>query len=272
MGVGGAFEGAGDVGGDPAAVEVAGLGDDAFAVDGALVDAVGIEGDVVAKVGVGGEGLDVAPGGVHADGALRVGERDEGIEGEVDGPVGGEALELAEGGGVGGGLEEVHGDVGVGDVVDGWVTGLEDAYGACSLGEQDAAVDDADVVVDELEAGWARVVPYGFSGRRANGCSHGRLGWNGSDCATACATPSNARPFVIEIRGLLRVDEGFANGYSENIRWDGGQGESSPEGGWTGNPAHLQLGEERVDFPPWKGQEQAKTLDFLDITRSFRDA
>ena len=51
---GGAFEGAGDVGRDPAAVKVAGLGDDAFAVDGALVDAVGVEGDVVAQVGVGG--------------------------------------------------------------------------------------------------------------------------------------------------------------------------------------------------------------------------
>ena len=67
LGAGGAFEGAGDSGGDPAAVEVARLRDDAFAVDGAFVDAIGIEGDVVAEVCVSGGGLDVAPGGVEAD-------------------------------------------------------------------------------------------------------------------------------------------------------------------------------------------------------------
>ena len=163
LGAGGAFEGAGDVGGDPASIEVAGLGDDTFAVEGALVDAVGVEGDVVAQFGVGGEGLDVAPGGVEADGAGRLGEVEEGIEGEIDGPVGGEALELAQGCGKGRGLEEVHGDVGVGNVIDGGVAGLEDAEGAGGFGEEDAAVDDADVVVDEFETGRARVVPYGLS-------------------------------------------------------------------------------------------------------------
>jgi len=162
--VGGAFEGPGDVGGDPAAVEVAGLGDDAFAIEGALVDAVCVEGDVVAQVGVGGGGLDVAPGGVEADGTGRFGEIEKGIEGQVDGPVGSKALELAQGGGARRRLEEVHGDVGVGNVINGRVAGLEDTKGARSFGEEDAAVDDADVVVDEFEAGWARVVPYGLSG------------------------------------------------------------------------------------------------------------
>jgi len=126
FGAGWAFEGAGDVGGDPAAVEVAGLGGDAFAVDGAFVDAVGVEGDVVAQVRIGGEGLDVAPGGVEADGAGRFREIEKGIEGEIDGPVGGEALELAHGFGARRGLEEVHGDVGMGNVIDGGVAGLED--------------------------------------------------------------------------------------------------------------------------------------------------
>ena len=129
------------------------MGDDALAVNRALVDAVGVEGYVVAQVGVGGEGLDVAPGSVEADGAGRSGEIEKGIEGEVDGPVGGEALELAHGFGASRGLEEVHGDVGVGNVIDGRVAGFEDAEGARCLGEKDATVDDADVVVDQLERG-----------------------------------------------------------------------------------------------------------------------
>ena len=160
----GAFEGAGDVGGDPATVEVAGLGDDTFTVEGALVDAIGVEGDVVAQVGVGGGRLDVAPGGVEADGAGRTGEIEQRVEGEIDGPVGGEALELAQGFGARRGLEEVHGDVGVGNVIDGRVAGLEDTEGARGFGEEDAAVNDADVVVDEFEAGWTRIVPYGLMG------------------------------------------------------------------------------------------------------------
>ena len=140
------------------------MGDDTFAVNGAFVDAIGVEGDVVAQVGVGGGGLDVAPGGVEAYGTGRFRQIEEGIEGEIDGPVGGEAFELAHGGRARRGLEEVHGDIGVGNVIDGRVAGLENTQGARSFGEEDAAVDDADVVVDEFEARWARVVPYGLSG------------------------------------------------------------------------------------------------------------
>ena len=44
----GGLEGACDVGGDPAAVVVARLGEDALAVEGAFVDTAGVEGDVVA--------------------------------------------------------------------------------------------------------------------------------------------------------------------------------------------------------------------------------
>jgi len=163
LGAGGAFEGAGDVGGDPAAVEVSGLGDNSLTVNGALVDAAGVERDVVAEVGVGRSGLSVAPGGVDADCGGVVGEVEEGIEGEVDGPVVGEAFELAQAGGAGGGLEEVHGDVGVREVVDGRVTGFEDAECARGFGDEDAAVNDADVMVRKLEAWRARVVPYGLS-------------------------------------------------------------------------------------------------------------
>jgi hypothetical protein len=42
----------------------------------------------------------------------------------------------------------MHGDVGVRDVVDGRVAGFEDAEGARGFGEEDAAVEDAEVVVD----------------------------------------------------------------------------------------------------------------------------
>jgi hypothetical protein len=174
-GAGRTFEGAGDIGGDPAAVEVSGLGDDAFAVYGAFVDAVGVEGDVVAEFGEIRGGLCVAPGRVGADGVGVGGEVEKGIEGEVDGVVGGEAFELAKAAAVRGGLEEVHGDVGVRNVVDGRVAGLEYAEGARGFGEEDAAVNDADVVVDELEARWARVVPYGFGGGRGGWGGHGVL-------------------------------------------------------------------------------------------------
>ena len=68
----------------------------------------------------------------------------------------------------------MHGNVRVGDVVDGWVAGFEDAEGARGFGEQDAAVDDADVVVHELDAGRARVVPYRLGEGRVDGSSHGR--------------------------------------------------------------------------------------------------
>jgi hypothetical protein len=64
-----------------------------------------------------------------------------------------------------GGFEEVHGDVAGRDVEDGRVAGFEDAEGADGFDEEDAAVEDADVAVAGLEAGRARVVPYGFVGR-----------------------------------------------------------------------------------------------------------
>ena len=98
----------------------------------------------------------------------------KGIEGEIDGPVGGEAFELAQGGGPRRGLEEMHGDVGVGNVINGRMAFLENAEGTRSFGEKDAAVDDADVVVNQLEAGWARIFPCGLGERRGDGCSHGR--------------------------------------------------------------------------------------------------
>lgn len=159
---GGAFEGAGDVGGDPAAIEVAGLRDDAFAVDGAFVDAIGVEGYVVAEFGVGGRRLNVAPGGVGADGAWRAGEIEERVKGEVDVPISGEAFEFAQAAMARGRLEEMHGDVGVGDVVDGRVAGLENAEGARGFGEEDAAMNDANVVVNEFKARRAGIVPHGF--------------------------------------------------------------------------------------------------------------
>ena len=59
-----AFEGAFDVRGNPATVEVAGLGLDAFAIHGAFVDEVGVEGEVVAERSVRGGGVGVGPGGI----------------------------------------------------------------------------------------------------------------------------------------------------------------------------------------------------------------
>jgi len=59
-----AFERAFDVRGDPATVEVARLGLDAFAIHGAFLDAVGVESEVVAERSVRGGGVGVGPGGI----------------------------------------------------------------------------------------------------------------------------------------------------------------------------------------------------------------
>ncbi len=152
-GSGWAFEGAAEVGGDPAAVEVTGLGDDEFVVDEALVDVIGVEGEVVGEGGEGGAGAGVGPGGVVGDGLA-----------DVDGPVGGEAFELTEAGAARGELEVLHADVGLRDVVDGRVGGFEDTEGAGGVGEGDAAVEDADAGGGGFEARWAGVVPDGFDG------------------------------------------------------------------------------------------------------------
>lgn len=154
MGAGRALEGAGDAGGDPAAVEVAGLGEDALAIDGALVDAGGVEGEVVAQGGVGRGGMGVAPGGVGVEVGV-----------QVEGPIGGEALELAEAAAAGGGEEVVESDVGGWDVEDGRVAGLEEAEGARGVGEKQAVVEDAEVAGGGFEARGTRVVPDGFEGR-----------------------------------------------------------------------------------------------------------
>ena len=67
-GAGRALEGALDAGGDPAAVEVAGLGGDGFVVDGALVYAAGVEGEVAMKSSEGRRRAGVAPGCVGCEG------------------------------------------------------------------------------------------------------------------------------------------------------------------------------------------------------------
>lgn len=59
----------------------------------------------------------------------------------------------------------MHGDICRWQVVDGRVTGFEDAEGGGGVGEDDAGVDDADVAGGGLEARRAGVVPDGFLGR-----------------------------------------------------------------------------------------------------------
>ncbi len=179
-GSGGAFEGAGEIGGDPATVEVAGLRDDEFVFDEALVDVVGVEGEVVGEGSEGGGGAGVGPGGVVGDGLA-----------DVDGPVGGEAFELAEAGTARGGLEVLHADVGLRDVVDGRVGGLEDAEGAGGVGEGDAAMEDAEASGGGFEAGWAGVIPDGFGGEICCGQSGALGGTFGAalsrvDCEQSC--------------------------------------------------------------------------------------
>lgn len=160
---GGSFEGAGYLRGDPAAVNVAGLRDDALTVKDALVDAVGVKGDVIAEGGVGARGLGIAPGALDAEGKVGVGDVEGWVEGEIESPESSEAFELAEAGRAVGGFEEVDGDIAGGKVEDGRVAGLEDADGAGGLGEENAGVEDADVAVSGLEAGRARVIPDRFS-------------------------------------------------------------------------------------------------------------
>ena len=86
-GAGSALEGPGDLAADPAAVEVARLGDDDLAVERALVHQGGIEGDGAADRLEARRGVGVEPGGARHDGAVGAGR----VE------VARRALELAEG-------------------------------------------------------------------------------------------------------------------------------------------------------------------------------
>lgn len=155
------------MGGDPASVEIAGLGLDGLAVYRAAVDAGCVEGEVVAEGGVGCGGGGVAPGGVG---------RERG--GDGDGPVGGGAFELAEAGAAVGGNEILHGDVGLGNVEDGWVAGFEDADGVGGVGKQDAVVLDAEMAGGGLEARGAGIVPYGFGGLVVGHVNAPGAGWD----------------------------------------------------------------------------------------------
>ena len=115
---------------------------------------------MIAQRGVGGCGLGVAPGGVWARGSGRV---KGGVD--VEGPVGGGAFELAEAAAAGRADEEFEGDIGGRNVEDGRVAGFEDAEGVGGVGDEDAAVEDANVTGGGFEARGARVVPYRFDGR-----------------------------------------------------------------------------------------------------------
>lgn len=147
---GDAFEGADDVAGDPASVEVAGLGRDLFAGDGDGVEGGGVEAEVVFQVAVGGGGGGVAPGDFFSPAPV-----------DLDAVVDGLAFPLAEAVALRR-ADVLHLEVGGGQIVGGRVAGFEDAVGAGGIGEGDAVENHDNALGHAFDAGRAGIVPNGF--------------------------------------------------------------------------------------------------------------
>lgn len=172
QGPGAAFEGAGDVGGDPAAVEVPRLRGDAFSVDIAGVHGDGEEGDVLLEERVTRDGVFVGP---RRAVGTPVSDDDVVVIG-VPFPL---AVGLPRDW-----LQAGHVDVSARDVVARRVGRLEEADRVARFGEGVSRKLDPDQLGCCFDARWPRIAPDGFltrSGRMRLGVvgANGVVGVNG---------------------------------------------------------------------------------------------